>query len=78
MSSCKRYLKNRIIISNLSRKKDLVILKQDKERGVVIMNLNNYTEKCMSLVSCNQFYVENDLPKSMESKVQHILPFESL
>ena len=56
--------KQRKIISNLSNSKDIVILKQDKGRGVVIMDQRNYTKNCMSSLSSNQFvHIVND-PKN--------------
>ena len=72
--SCKGTLeKKKKIISTLSNRKYIVILKQDKGRGVVIMDQNNYTEKCMSLLSSNQFlHIANDPAKSLESKLQWI------
>ena len=47
--------KQKKIISNLSNRKDIVILKQDKGRGIVIKDQIKYIEKCMSLLSSNQF-----------------------
>ena len=47
--------KQKKIISNLSNRKDIVILKQDNGRGIVIMDQIKYIEKCMSLLSSNQF-----------------------
>ena len=79
-NTCEKYChvkvpyKQRKIISNLSNRKDIVILKQDKGRSVVIMDQRNYTEKCMSLLSSNQFvHIANDRTKSLESKVQRTL-----
>ena len=38
------------------------------------MDQNKYTEKCMSLLSSNQFlHIAKDPTKSLESKVQWIL-----
>ena len=73
--SCKGTLEEKKkIISTLSNRKYIVILKQGKGRGVAIMDQNNYTEKCMSLLSSNQFlHIANDPTKSLESKVQWIL-----
>ena len=66
--------KQRKIVSNLSNRKDIVILKQDKGRGVVIMNKKNYTDKCTSLLPSNQFaHIKNDPTKFLESKVQRTL-----
>ena len=73
--SCKGTLEEKKkIISTLSNRKYIVILKQDKGKGVVIMDQNNYTAKYMSLLSSNQFlHIANDPTKSLESKVQWIL-----
>ena len=58
------FYKQKKIISNLSNRKDIVILKQGKDRGVVIMDRSNCTEKCMSLLSSNQFkHIANDPTK---------------
>ena len=59
------------IISSLCNRKYLVILKQDKGRGVVIIDQNNYTKKCMFLLSSNQsVLIAIDPTKSLESTVQ--------
>ena len=70
-NTCKKYwhakvpYKQKKIISNLSNRKDIVILKVGKGRGVIIMDRSNYTEKCMSLLSSNQFkHMPNDPTKS--------------
>ena len=75
-NACEKYChvkvpyKQQKIISNLSNRKDIVILKQDKGRGVVIMDQSNYTEKCVSLLPSNQIkHIPNDPTKSLESKV---------
>ena len=66
--------KQRKIISYLSNWTDIVILKQDKGRGVAIMDQSNYTEKCMSLLSSNQFkHIPNDSTKSLALKVQRTI-----
>ena len=36
---------DRKTIENLSKRNDVIILKQDKGRGVVLMEKNKYTEK---------------------------------
>ena len=38
--------KHQAILNNLSKNKDVVILKQDKVRGMVILNRSKYIEKC--------------------------------
>ena len=47
-----KYMK---IIDQLSRKKDLCILKQDKRRGVVLMDKTKYTNKYLEIFETNQF-----------------------
>ena len=73
--SCKGNLEEKKkIISTLSNRKYIVILKLGKDRGVVIMDQNNYTEKCMSVLSSIQFlHIANDPTKLLESKAQWIL-----
>ena len=48
----KKYKKD---IDNLSKNKNIVILKQDKGRGVVILDTTKYTEKCMTLLNTERF-----------------------
>ena len=76
-NTCEKYChvkvpyKQKKIISNLSNRKDIVVLKVDKGRGVVIMDRSNYAEKCMSLLSSNQCkHIPKDPTKSLEVKVQ--------
>ena len=40
-------------IENLSKRDDVLILKQDKGRGVVLMDKKKHTEKCMLLLNTN-------------------------
>ena len=79
-NTCEKYCHVKVtykqwkIISNLSNRKNIVILKIDKSRGVVIMDRSNYTEKCMSLLSSNQFkHIAKDPTKSLETKVQRTI-----
>ena len=79
-STCEKYsnikvpLKRRKIISDLSKRDGIVLRKQDKERRVVLMDISKYTEKCLEMLSTKQFtIVENDLTKTLESKIQRIL-----
>ena len=63
--------KQKKIICILSNRKDIVILKQVKDRGLAIKDWNIYTEKCMSLLWSNQFvYISDYSTKLLESKVQ--------
>ena len=64
----------RKIISGLSKRGDILLLKQDKGRGVVVIDRSKYTEKCLEMLSTKQFtVVENDHTKPLESKIQRIL-----
>ena len=40
----------KMIIDSLSKKQNISIMKQDKGRGVVVMNRSNYTEKCLNIL----------------------------
>ena len=59
--ACEKYCrmeipyKHRKTIENLSKRDDVIILKQDKGRGVVLMDQNKYTGKCMLLFNTKQF-----------------------
>ena len=49
-------------------------MKQDKERGVVIMNRSQYLEKCLSIVQGKKFMkLDYDLTSKLESKIQRTL-----
>ena len=49
------------------------MLKQDKGRGVVILDKNIYVNKCLSLLDTNQFMKLDQNPIiSSESKIQHM------
>ena len=62
------------IIKKLSNKKDIMILRQDKGRVVVLLNRTSYIEKCSNILTSDQFKVfENDPTKTLESKVQRVL-----
>ena len=47
--------KYRKIVNDLSRNKDIVIMKQDKGRGVVVMNRGKYFDKCLAILNIEQF-----------------------
>ena len=70
-NTCENYSKvkvpyrHRKIVSELSKNKNIVILKQGKLRTVVVMDRHKYIEKCMSLLT--------DPTKTLESKVQRLL-----
>ena len=71
-STCEKYSNIKVphtktkIISDLS-KRDIILLKEDKGRGVVVMDRSEYTEKCLEILSTKQFTVlENDPSKTLE------------
>ena len=59
--SCENYYKVKTddkfqnVIKKLAKEKNIRILKQDKGRGVVILDKNTYVEKCMSILNTDQF-----------------------
>ena len=59
--SCENYAntksiyKNRDIISKLSKNNNISIMKQDKGRGIVIMDREDYHRKCIDILSKDQF-----------------------
>ena len=79
-SSCKKYYitqtpyKYKTIIKQLSIKEEVIIMKQDKGHGVVIMNHSKYLEKCLLILQGKQFTKLDYHPTSkLESKVQRTL-----
>ena len=61
-------------MKRLSSNKGIVILKQDKGRGVDILNRSKYIEKCLSIVNSSQFLqAHKDPTASIERKVQRTL-----
>ena len=66
--------KHQKIINKLSRNKDIVILRQDKDWGVTTLDCKDYIQKCMSILNTNQFQkLDTDPTKSLERKVQQTL-----
>ena len=62
---------HRKIILELSKNEYIVILKQDKGGGVVVMNKRKHLEKCMSLLTTKHFReVDRDPTKVLKSKEQ--------
>ena len=62
--------KHKKIIGNLSNNKNIIILKQDKGRGVVIFNRKSYIEKCCKILATGQFRKpEIDPTKTIEGKL---------
>ena len=61
-------------MDTLQRNNNIIVLKQDKGRGVVILDKNIYVNKCLSLLDTNQFMkLDQNSTISSESKIQHML-----
>ena len=62
------------IINNQRRDKQLVILKQDKGIGIVLLDKTSYVEKCFSIINTNKFKKLDKNPiVSYEAKIQGTL-----
>ena len=62
------------IISTLPKNKRIVILRQDKGKGVVLINRSKYIEKCLSQLETPTFTkLTSDPTKTIETKVQNVL-----
>ena len=62
------------IINDLAKNNNIVIMKQDKGRRVVIMDKAKYQEKCLPPLNTNQFIKLNKDPsKQIETKIQRVL-----
>ena len=79
-NSCDRYSQtstpyaHRKIASSLAKNRSIKIIKQDKGRGVIILNNELYIEKCKSLLSTNQFSKLNKDPtRKTEGRVQRVV-----
>ena len=79
-SKCEKYGKVKIsfwyweAIKKLLNNKDIVILKEDKGRGVVVTNRSKYIEKCLSIINSSQFLqIYKDPTPSIQRDVQKTL-----
>ena len=75
-NSCEKYCYVKVpkhqknVINNLMKRNNIVIMKQDKGRGAVIMDKSKYTEKSLTTLSTKQFQkLKLDPTKSIEEKV---------
>ena len=74
-NTCEKYsetkvpYKHRETIRNLSNNQNIVIMKQDKRSGVVIMNRNICFEKCFALLSSEQFVKLNQDPTAITERI---------
>ena len=61
-------------IEKLAKDKNVVVLKQDKGRGVVLLNKTRYIEKCMEHLNTPNFHpVEDDTTNKVEDAVKRAL-----
>ena len=61
----------RKIIRNLSNNEKIKVLKQDKGRGVVIMDNSQYMKKCLNMLNNDNFIkLTDDSTKLIEEKIQ--------
>ena len=68
------YFKYNQVTQNLSKNKEIVILKQDKGRGVVILDCSKYMDKCLSILGTTQFAeIDHDPAAYIAGKVQRTL-----
>ena len=84
-STCEKYFNIKVqhtqrkIISGLSKRNDIILLKQYKGRGVVAMDRSKYTEKCLEMLLRKQFtVVENGPTKPLELKINVLLENQNL
>ena len=78
--TCENYSKIRVpykyrqVIHDLAKSNNIAIMKQDKGRGIVIMDKTKYPEKSLALLNTNQFVKLNSNPtKQIETKIQRKL-----
>ena len=62
------------VIQNLRENQSIIILKSDKEHGVIIMNQNAYTDKYFSILNSSQFtQLNHDPTNKSERKLQRVI-----
>ena len=62
------------IVETLSNNKNIMLLRQDKGRGIVVINRMKYTEKCLNLLNTDGLVKLNyDPTKTIEGKIQRSL-----
>ena len=79
-NTCDKYGKLRLpskqqtVLKNLMKNKHIVIMKQDKGKGVVILDRNKYVEKCLTMLQTPQFKkLQSDPTGKTEGQVQRAL-----
>ena len=62
------------IVQNLNNNSNIVLLKQDKGRRIVILDKTKYTEKCLLILTSQQFQkCKKDPTTQLERKIQNTL-----
>ena len=62
------------VIDNLIKHKNIVVIRQDKGRGVVLMDKSKYIEKCLQHLDTRHFVKQpTDNTQTIENKVQRML-----
>ena len=76
-SACEKYhrvkvpFKHKEITDKLSNNSNIILLRQDKARGIVAIGRKKYTEKCMDILNTKKFRkLDKDLTKTIKTKVQ--------
>ena len=76
-TTCEKYFhinvscKYRKIVHDLSWNKNIMIMKQDKGRGVLVMGRGKYFNKCLAMLNTEQFVqLQKDPISSLERRVQ--------
>ena len=73
-STIKTPYEYRETIKKLSKNENICLLKQDKGRGIVIMDRNKYVEKCMGMLQTDKFKeLTEDPTGKFEIRVQNCL-----
>ena len=73
-SKVKVKLDDKSLIDGLYKNDKIVVLRQDKGRGVVIMNKTDYVRKCECFLSGPEFeMLPNDPTKTFQTQVQNVL-----
>ena len=62
------------MIKRLAENKYIIILLQNKGKGIVIMDRGKYTEKCLNTLNSNKFKkLDHDPTKAVENKIKRAL-----
>ena len=79
-STCEKYSKINVpykykkVVDNPPKNKNIVILKQAKEKGVVILHTTKNNKKCLTLLNMQRFKrLTTDPTAATEQKIQKVL-----